>query len=245
MKQASKRFAGILSMCGRAYSTYTDEELEARYLTERLKRNPLKGLKPNFNLAPTQTAPIVRVNHGKRVIELARWQFVPVWSDEFKTKLSTINATAEKVFESRMYKGAVTQRRCIVPFSGFIEWRASAGKLPKRPFKIHLKDEPIMSLAGIWEAWRPGTDEEQHSFAIITTGANAFMKQLHHRMPVVLAPKDEAQWLDPELQEPKAIAKLLKPCPASWLAAEEISTAINSPRNNRAEILQPAGEILD
>lgn len=231
-------------MCGRAYSTYTSDELEARYLTERLKRNPLGRLKPNFNLAPTQTHPIVREEGGKRVFELARWQFVPAWSEEFKTKLSTINAKSETVFDSRLYRGAILRRRCIVPLSGFIEWRAS-GESPKRPFKIFLKDQPIMSMAGIWEAWRPGTDEEQHSFSILTTAPNALMRKIHNRMPVILSPKAEADWLDEGIQDPARISKLMKTASAKEMEAVEISTAVNSPRNNRPEVLEPVGEVID
>ncbi|MBI3541771.1 MAG: SOS response-associated peptidase [Deltaproteobacteria bacterium] len=227
-------------MCGRAYETYTDEELHARYLNEKAKRgNPLAGQhgarKPNFNLAPTQDSPIVRVVDGERQLDLFRWQYVPPWEPEFKTKLSTINAKSETVFESRLYKSAIIKHRCIVPLSGFFEWKRDGDS--KRPFAIHLKDEPIMSVAGIWSTWRGDGKSELHSFAILTTAANPFMEKIHDRMPVILAPKDEEAWLDPELQDVAKIKKLLKPCPEKWLVAHEVSTLVNSPRNNRAEVL--------
>jgi putative SOS response-associated peptidase YedK len=225
--------AKITSMCGRAYKTYTDEELFLRYLNKR--RVKLPSFKPNYNIAPTQDVLVLRNVDGDKQFDLFHWGLIPVWEKEFKTKLSTINAKSETVFESKLYKGPVTKHRCIVPLSGFIEWKREGES--KRPFAIHLKDEPIMSVAGIWSTW--GSEETQrHSFSILTTSANEFMEKIHDRMPVILSPKDEDAYLDPT-QKPESIAKLLKPCPKSWLTAHEISTLINSPRNNRPEVLEP------
>jgi putative SOS response-associated peptidase YedK len=224
-------------MCGRAYETYTDEELFLRYMNKQRVKIP--AFKPNYNIAPTQNVLVLRNVDRDKQFDLFQWGLIPVWEKEFKTKLSTINAKAETVFESKLYKGPITKRRCIVPLSGFIEWKREGES--KRPFAIHLKDEPIMSVAGIWETWRgtvKGEETERHSFSIITTAANEFMEKIHDRMPVILSPKDEDAYLDPA-QKPEAIAKLLKPCPKSWLSAYEISTLINSPRNNRPEVLEP------
>jgi len=222
-------------MCGRAYHTYTEDELRVRYLNK--KKIQIPKLQPNYNLAPTQDTPVVRVAGGDLQIDLFRWGLVPPWESEFKTKLSTINAKSETVFESRLYKSAVAKRRCLVPLSGFIEWKRAADH--KRPFCIHLTDEPIMSVAGIWGSWKGKDGEERHSFSIMTTEANSFMSKIHDRMPVILAQKDEAAWLDPENQSEKILIKFMKPCPNTWLKAFEVSTLINSPRNNREEVLKP------
>jgi putative SOS response-associated peptidase YedK len=141
------------------------------------------------------------------------------------------------VFESRLYKKPILQRRCIIPVSGFFEWKKEG--TAKRPFKIFLKDSPIMSLAGIWTSWRAGTPEEQRSFSIMTTSANSFMEKIHDRMPVILDPKQFDEWLDPEVHEAEAINALLKPCPAEWLDSVEVSKLVNSTKNNRVEVLAP------
>lgn len=211
-----------------------------RYLGKKKVKLPKFG--PNYNLAPTQTAPIVRADaKGDRRIDLFTWGLIPAWSPEFKTKLSTINAKSETVFESRLYKGPVTKRRCLVPLSGFIEWQAQ-GEGSKRPFKIFLKQEPILTLAGIWETWHADSPDERHSFSILTTAANTFMKKLHHRMPVILPEKSWDAWLDPETRDEKDIAKLLKPYDSKAMEAHEISVAVNSPRNNRPEVLEAVDE---
>lgn len=220
-------------MCGRAYSTYTDDEIQMRYKN----RAPLKipELKPNFNFSPTQQGLILHAGESGFDLELAHWGIIPPWEPEFKTKLSTINAKAETLFSSRLYASAAKSRRCVVPLSGFIEWKRE-GDGPKRPFKIFHKNQPILSVAGIWDAWKPGTPEERHSFSIITTVPNEVMKGIHNRMPVILGPHEEDAWLDPSNSSPE---KLLRPCPDEWLGTSEISTLINSPRNNRVELLSP------
>src|SRR5437870_11670641 len=158
-------------MCGRAYETYTDEELYFRYLSKR-PLTPLV-LSPIYNLCPTQNSPVLRLVAGERQFDLMRWQLVPATEPGFTTKLSTINARSEAVFESQLYRDLVIRQRCIIPTSGFFEWKTDGAR--KRPFKIYLCDEPIMSVAGIWCAWRPGTPDERCSFSIVTTVANTFI----------------------------------------------------------------------
>ena len=109
----------------------------------------------------------------------------------------------------------------------------------KRPFAIQLRDHPIMSVAGVWERWQRGDEAEAvHSFSIVTTRANTFMADIHDRMPVILDEREVEHWLDPEVQEPEHILSLVRPCPPEWLTAYEVSTAVNSPRNNSPDLLQ-------
>jgi putative SOS response-associated peptidase YedK len=122
--------------------------------------------------------------------------------------------------------------------SGFFEWKTDGQR--KRPFKIHLQNNAIMSLAGIWETWRPGTPHERLSFSILTTSANRFMRTIRDRMPVILDNSAEEDWLNPEIHERKALEEILQPCPNEWLTAVEVSPLVNSAKNNGPELLQPA-----
>lgn len=228
-------------MCGRAYHTYTDEELELRYLNERRKDSPIAGLKPNYNLCPTQLTPVVFIRNGKRTIEQFRFGLVPFWAKDVKSaaKYSLINAKSEEVQEKRSYKQAFENRRCIVPLTGFFEWKRESNG-PKRPFDIHLKGRKIMSVAGVWEHWESkDTDEVVESFSILTVGPNELMKEIHNRMPVILSKQDETQWLDPENKNIESLKKVLTPYSSKEMEAIEISSLVNSPRNNRPEVLQP------
>lgn len=222
------------SMCGRAYETYTDEELYFQYLNKR----PLAPIQfaPIYNLCPTQDSPVLRLIDGERRFDSMRWQLVPNWEPAFTTKLSTINAKSETVFSSPLFGDLVTRKRCIIPLSGFYEWRTEGDK--KHPFKIHLQTNAIMSVAGIWDAWRPGTPFERHSFSILTTAANRFMREIHDRMPVILEPSAIDDWLSPETHEPDELKEFMKPCPDDWLSATEISPLVNSPKNNSPELLE-------
>jgi putative SOS response-associated peptidase YedK len=224
-------------MCGRAYETYTDHELAMRYI----RGAPPAGiphLEPVYNLCPTMNSPVLRIVNGQFRVELMYWQLIPMWEPAFKTKLSTINARSETILNSSVFGDVVLRQRCIVPISGFYEWKRD-GKV-KRPFKIHLKDDPIMSIAGIWETWRAGTPEARSSFSIVTTAANSFMKGIHDRMPVVLSQRDEDEWLDPEVHSPERLQRILKRPPSEILTAVEVSPLVNSAKNNSPDLLDPA-----
>jgi putative SOS response-associated peptidase YedK len=95
-----------------------------------------------------------------------------------------------------------------------------------------------MSVAAIWDTWHSGSAEERRSFSILTTSANDFMREIHERMPVILGAEELDDWLDPEIHEQDAIAKLMKPCPSDWLESAEVSTLVNSPKNNTEEVLK-------
>jgi len=205
-------------MCGRAYETYTADELYFQYLNRRPVTLP--EVTANSNLRPTQTSPILRSVDGERQIDFMRWQLVPRWEPEFKTKLTTINAKSETIFESRLFRGIVVRQRCIVPLSGFYEWKKEGEA--KRPYRIHLQDKSIMNVAGIWDTWRAGTPEARHSFSILTTSANEFMSQIHERMPVILAKDQIDDWLSPEIHEPEVLKNMLQPCSNEWLHCSEV-----------------------
>lgn len=222
-------------MCGRAYETYSDEELYFQYLNKRPLR--LLPISRNFNMCPTQDSPVLRLVNGERQFDLMQWQLIPEWEPTFKTKLSTINAKSETVFESRLYRKLIVGQRCIVPLSGFFEWKR--GENTKQPFKIYMQDNSIMSVAGLWSIWHPDTTEQRFSFSILTTAANKFMSTIHDRMPVIVGRSDWDAWLDPEIHERDALQDLLKPCPNDWLSAVEVSPLVNSPKNNKPEVLRP------
>ncbi len=223
-------------MCGRVFQIYTEEQLVGRYLPDHSETE--LNLQPVFNLCPTMDSPVLKVLGGNRQITRMRWQLVPSTEPVFATKLSTINARGESVFESRLYRDLVVRQRCIVPISGFFEWKREGKN--RRPFKISLQDEPIMSVAGIWSAWRAGSKDERCSFSILTTAANDTMKTIHDRMPVILAKPDEDAWLDPEFHEHERLKALMSACPPSWLHTVEVSSLVNSAKNNSPEILRPA-----
>ena len=231
-------------MCGRAYQTYSDEELAFQYLSRRPLR--LEEFRPTYNLAPTQRSPVVLVRDEERMINQFRWGLVPFWakSVEAATRYSLINARGEEITEKLSYAQAFQRRRCVVPLSGFYEWKREGRR--KRPFAIHLREGPIMSVAAVWERWQPaGATAPLQSFSIVTTRANPLMAWIHDRMPVILAESDVELWLDPDVREQERLLPLVRPCPPEWLTAFEVSTAVNSPTHDSPDVLRPiAADLL-
>ena len=148
-----------------------------------------------------------------------------------------INAKAETIAEKPAYKGCLKHKRCLILADSFYEWKKT--KDGKRPYRIFLKNEEPFAFAGIWDLWEKG-ESALVSCSIITTGANALVKNIHDRMPVILPPEDEARWLQAEDLE--TALSLLKPFEAKKMDAYEISAQVNSPRNDTASILEPVGK---
>jgi putative SOS response-associated peptidase YedK len=221
-------------MCGRYGMTATPHDM-----TQRFDAQPVvTGLQLRFNVAPTQTMPVV-VRHSPNTIELMRWGLIPRWAKEPNMGLSTINARAETVAEKRTYRRPLQFQRCLVPATGFYEWQSTAdGKVPHW---IYLPDEPLFAFAGLWDAWTSPTGEEVRSYTIITCEANAFMAPIHNRMPVILSREAEEDWLNPDVVEPERLLPLLQPYPADRMAAHPVSRAVNNPRNDSPNLVQPVG----
>jgi putative SOS response-associated peptidase YedK len=191
-----------------------------------------------WNIAPSLTVPIVRMDgDGKRVIAPAQWGFVPAWSKEWP-KTRPINARAETVSTSGMFRQAFNSGRCLVPADGFYEWQGT--KPPRRPYFIHLKDDGVFAFAGLWSRWTsPDKPDPIDTFTIITTEPNELVRSIHNRMPVVLRPQDYGRWLDPNLPG-KEVTGLLTPYAADGMDAYAITSAVNSPKNDGPELIEPA-----
>lgn len=192
---------------------------------------------PLFNIAPSQKAPVIRINaKGRRAVGYVRWGLIPSWT-RGKPKTQPINARSESAVTSPMFRQAMERRRCLVPADGFYEWKGA--KPPKQPYFIHRKDEGLFAMAGIWERWKPENSSEPiDTFAILTTEPNELMRSIHNRMPVILAEKDFDQWLDRNTPIEK-VKELLAPCPSDPLLATPVQSTVNSPRNTGPECIEP------
>lgn len=162
------------------------------------------------------TNPDYPVVTAEKEMQVYKWGLVPFWEKTVKKaeeiRRMTYNAKAETLFQKPAFREPATSRRCIVPSTGFFEWRHEGDQ--KIPYYIYLKDSEIFSMAGIYDIWNnPETDELLYSFSIITTGANPLMASIHNtnkRMPVILSREDEEKWLDPKLS-PQQVNGFLKP----------------------------------
>lgn len=197
-----------------------------------------KRIVPRFNVAPSQQAPIIRLNAANRPAGgLVEWGLVPSWT-RGTPKAKPINARAETVATSGMFRQAFDRRRCLVPADGFYEWRGA--KPPKEPTFIHFPDDRPFAFAGLWERWRPDPAAEPvDTFTIITTAANAEMLPIHNRMPVMLHERDYARWLDRECPG-RGVVDLLRPYEDGAIETYPVSTRVNKPTNDGPELIERA-----
>lgn len=220
-------------MCGRYVS-----KLEAAMEREwGLSRAPPPF--ESYNVAPTQNVPVVRERDASRTCELLRWGLVPFWARGIPPKFSTINARVETVATAATYRGPWKRgQRCILPATGFYEWQVVDGR--KQPYYIHLADQKVFGFAGLWDTSTAEGGQPLESVTIITMPASPFMAAIHNskrRMPAILRREDHDAWL---AGNTKAAEACLVPYPDERMAAYTVSTAVNSPQNDRPALIAPA-----
>lgn len=184
---------------------------------------------PRYNIAPTQPICVVREENGVRRLALMRWGLVPAWVKDPRTFPLLINARAEEITEKPAFRNAVRYRRCLVPASGFYEWRKGpdgrAARGTRQPWLLGPQDGGPVAFAGLWETWSEPGGSEIDSACIVTTAANRVVAPIHGRMPVVIAPEDFSTWLSGDLDDALA---LLRPAPDDLFAAFPVSDRVNS-----------------
>jgi putative SOS response-associated peptidase YedK len=150
-----------------------------------------------------------------------------------------INARCETLTEKPSFKQLLGTHRCLIPADGFYEWRREGnGKVPMR---IVMKDRQLFTFAGLWDVWRGDPEVgELYTFTIITTNANALLRPIHNRMPVIIDRLGAATWLDPVVSHPGTLSILLQPLPSELMDAYEVSRLVNDPRNDSAACIAPA-----
>ncbi len=219
-------------MCGR-FSQADLEQLDR----EILNILEIPSFEARYNVAPTQDAAIIREGPRGRTVELLRWGLIPSWADDPKMAARTINARAETLATKPAFRDSFRSRRCIVPASGFYEWKKTGSK--KQPFYIHPSLGRHFFLAGLWDRWFSNVDGPIESFTIATTDANDALREIHDRMPVVLSANDIDQWLDPAYDNAARLEALLRPAPDSTIAMYPVSTFVNAVANEGPTCIAP------
>lgn len=236
-------------MCGRYNLRTTGREVGEFFHTQTFPE-----FDPLYNIAPTDAA--LMITHDGSIPDeeiqnrethqlqddapnqwaWARWGLLPVWLKELKGWAPRMNARSETVATNRVFRSAFASRRCLVPSTGFYEWKEVEPRR-KQPFHIQPADQPFLALAGIWELWKK-QDRHILSCSVLTCEPNRKMSEIHDRMPVILDEANWSTWLDPSV-DGRELSDLLVPCPDSWLKVDLIATTINNARNKSAEALQP------
>ncbi len=216
-------------MCGRFSFSPLSTVIEDRF---DVKVDP--SHKPRYNCAPSQDLAVIS-NADREVLSYFRWGLIPFWAKDPRIGSRMINARSETLTEKPSFRNPFRRQRCLVLSDGFFEWK-KAGAKEKIPYRIFLKEEPLFAMAGIWDTWKDPEGKPVHSFSILTTGPNALMKEIHDRMPVILQRPDEKAWLSDTPE--KELLALLRPLPAERMTAHPVSRLVNSPVNDRPEVME-------
>lgn len=221
-------------MCGRFTLTVDPSDLQEAFANYSF---PPK-FAPRFNIAPSQ--PILAIpNDGKNAADFFVWGLIPSWAKDPSIGNKLINARGETLAEKPSFRGDFKYKRCLILTDGFYEWKSQPRTKTKIPHFIFLKSRQPFAFAGLWDEWHSPDGGVIRSATIITVEPNELLATLHNRMPVILPPSAYAQWLDPAPQTPDSLQPLLKPFPAREMAAHPVSPLVNSPANDRAELVVP------
>ena len=234
-------------MCGRFLNKLPPAETARLFWTTNVAPN----YPPRFNIAPTDPVLAVRWNAktGERSLDALRWGLIPYGARDRSMAARLINARAETVATTPAFRDAFQRRRCLIPASGFYEWRKD-GKA-RVPYAIVPEGAPLFAFAGLWENWRDPSTRAQdeaaqgeeapwvRSCAIVTGAANALLEPIHQRMPVILPEEAWAPWLGEAPATPDELRQLLKPYPAERMRLYPVSTRVNSVKNDDASLAEP------
>lgn len=254
-------------MCGRYALTMEPESLYGTFEAEPDERaGGAQGLyggdpvRPRYNIAPTLTVPVVRLEprvapaDARRQIEPMRWGLVPSWAKDVSVGARMFNARVESLGDKAAFRTALAKRRCLIPASGYFEWRklgdqAVGGRRRpvKQPYYLTPQDGSVMAFAGLWEYWRPADADNAAAVAvvsmtIITAPAVGQLTQIHERMPLVLPASEWAAWLDPRVDP----APMLEAPPTDLIAALElrpVGPSVGNVANDDPSLIAPAAEL--
>lgn len=219
-------------MCGR-FALHTNPHVVA--LQFGLGVDP--GFEPRYNIAPSTNILIVREDHARRrLADFYRWGLVPGWAKDPSIGNRLINARAETVAEKPAFRIAFKHWRCVVPASGFYEWKTDGKR--KLPYYIRPKGEKLFGMAGITEEWK-GPGGVVRTVCLITTEPNDLMRTIHDRMPAIVAPDDYGIWLDGANKDVEKLKSLLRAYPAERMDAFPVGRAVNNATAEGAELIQP------
>lgn len=232
----------LADVCGRFVSTASAGQI-AGYFDAVVPEDTV-DLGDRYNVAPTNDVyAVIERPDQVREVRTFEWGLLPVWAKDDRMGSKLINARAETLLEKNSFKASYQRRRCLIPMGGFYEWIPGhpggptnrKGELLRQPLLIERKDHELLAVAGLWSAWRPAGSAEdvpwRHTCTVVTTEANATIRPVHDRMPVILDRPAWESWLDPAGFDPAVLGALLIPAPDALLEMHEVSTDVNNVRN--------------
>ena len=219
-------------MCYRFVREATVKEIAEYFDIENIEYE----LEPSYNIAPGYN--VAAVYKGEEhTLSKMKWGLIPPWAKDTSIGYRMANARGETITEKRSFKSPFKKRRCLIPATGFYEWRKEEKN--KIPVYISPQKEQIFGFAGIWENWISPEGKEIRSCSIITMESKEGFQELNNRSPVIISPDDYITWLDRNLQDEKILQQMLKPIKPDQMKMYDVTTKVNSPKFNEPECILP------
>jgi len=196
-------------------------------------------LSPRYNIAPSQKILTIRQQADQpREAVYCQWGLIPEWARDATIGYNLINARAESVSSKPAFKAAFRSQRCLIPASGFYEWKEANNS--KQPFLVLPEADDLFALAGLWNTWTdPQTNTAIATCAILTTEANSKLQGLHHRMPVIVNSSYFVRWLDPSVSDAADLDPIMQPCSPDTISYQPVSPTVNDTRNEDESLIEP------
>ena len=216
------------------YTLFTIDDLQSRFHLE----TPPSGLKPNYNISPTQLAPVIVSRGSKPTIEHMKWGLIAQGAKDANSvfRYKTFNTRSEGIFSKNSTNQAIRHNRCLVPANGYYEWQITPDG--KKPYYIHAVDQPLFAIAGIYSSWIDPSGHEWGTYSIITCESNKDVDKIGTRMPVILHPDDESQWLG-EIDTVSPLYELTRIPQQGTLIPVAVGPDINSIKINNPKLILP------
>ena len=221
-------------MCGRFVGFRSLDELKGFFPIDRAACEAIS----NYNVAPSQEILAIAKYEGENWLVKFHWGLVPFWAKDISIGNRMINARSESIAEKPSFRNAFKKRRCLIIADGFYEWKGEKGR--KQPMFITSPDHNPFAFAGLWETWKKDDQDSIYkSCTIITTQASESIRDIHHRMPVIIKPPAYEPWLDPGNQDLGELGRILKNEIVTELVSYPVTKQVNSTRNNDPSCIEP------
>lgn len=219
-------------MCGR-YTLFADE---AEILQEYGISEPIDDYHPSYNVAPGQNVVAIIHDGTKKRAGHLRWGLVPSWAKDEKIGYKMINARSETAHVKPSFKNLMARKRCLIVADSFYEWKQTDES--KQPQRIQVADRKLFAFAGLWDKWEQN-GKVLFTCTMLTKDANEFMREIHHRMPIILPKNKEDQWIRPQVQKPIEVKHFLDRIDVEDLSSYPVGTYVNKANNNDQACIQP------
>jgi putative SOS response-associated peptidase YedK len=224
-------------MCGR-FVLHSPPRYLAEVFEARVTEAVAASFQPHFNLAPTTDVLGVRADEDGRILDAFRWGLIPFWAKDAAIGNRSFNARSESAATKPMFRSAFIQRRLIVPADGFYEWSQDPTER-RQPYYFTRSDGASLGLAGLYETWTDPRDGQLsvQTCTILTTSANADLRAIHDRQPVILETDSQAAWLDPDLTDREALEAMCTPSAPGTLARRKVGRAVGRATTDGPELI--------